>query len=217
MCVQPPDGLWPRIFGVGRPYSKSSGCEYGRRRRCRPLLDGVATPTGNANGGVAPASPSADASGRAELRLATRESQVGGTDSLPITWPSAVDASTGAVSTGPAARTISAPPLAVEATPTGAVTAPPSAPIIKGSGLLAALVAAIALNPAALTSTLAMLVGSMPRIVDMPSPVETLAAPDPAAGAPLDAGRAPPDDACTAGRGGWFGGRCTVLGVAGPA
>jgi hypothetical protein len=95
--------------------------------------------------------------------------------------------------------------------------APPSAPIIKGSGLLAALVAAIALNPAALTSTLAMLVGSMPRIVDVPSPVETLAAPDPAAGAPLDVWTGPPDDACTAGRGGWFGGRCTVLGVAGPA
>ena len=217
MCVQPPDGLWPRIFGVGRPYSKSSGCEYGLRRRCRPLLDEVATPTGNANGGVSPASPSADASGRAELRLATRASQVGGTDSPPITWPSAVDASTGAVSTGPAARTISAPPRAAEATSTGPAMAPPSAPIIKGIGLLVALVAAIALNPAALTSTLAMLVGSMPRIVEVPSPVETLAAPDPAAGAPLEVWTGPPDDARTAGRGGWFGGRCTVLGVAGPA
>jgi hypothetical protein len=111
-----------------------------------------------------------------ELRLATRASQADGTESPPVECPVAVDASTGLGRTTGALRAMSAPALASEAEPAGLAGAPPNAPSVIGIGLFAALVAAIALNPAALTSTLIALVGSIPKIIDVALPVGSLAA-----------------------------------------
>jgi hypothetical protein len=111
-----------------------------------------------------------------ELRLATRASQAVGTESPPVERPVAVDASTGLGGTTGALRVMSAPALASEAEPAGLAGAPPNAPSVIGIGLFAALVAAIALNPAALTSTLIALVGSIPVIIDVALPVGSLAA-----------------------------------------